>query len=68
MAAEAALLVPTVYDADTKSLGAITREVRRRSERVRSREITPPELTRATFTVSNLGMFGMTAIRPVMIT
>jgi pyruvate dehydrogenase E2 component (dihydrolipoamide acetyltransferase) len=28
--------------------------------------VTPPELSGATFTVSNLGMFGMTAIRPVI--
>jgi len=66
VAAEDALLVPTVYDADTKSLGAITQEVRHLTERVRSGEITPPELTGGTFTVSNLGMFGMTAIRPVI--
>ena len=34
--------------------------------RVRSGEITPPELSGATFTVSNLGMYGMSAIYPVI--
>ncbi|MHB8240455.1 MAG: dihydrolipoamide acetyltransferase family protein [Solirubrobacteraceae bacterium] len=66
VAAEDALVVATVPDADTKSLSQIARESRRLAERVRSGEITPPELSGATFTVSNLGMFGMTAITPVI--
>ncbi|MGN6167965.1 MAG: dihydrolipoamide acetyltransferase family protein [Solirubrobacteraceae bacterium] len=66
VASEDALIVPVVRDADAKSLGAIADEIRRMAARVRSGEITPPELSGATFTVSNLGMFGMTAIRPVI--
>jgi pyruvate dehydrogenase E2 component (dihydrolipoamide acetyltransferase) len=66
VAADEALIVPTVYDADTKSLGAIARDTRELAERVRSGKITPAELSGATFTVSNLGMYGMTAIRPVI--
>jgi pyruvate dehydrogenase E2 component (dihydrolipoamide acetyltransferase) len=66
VAAEEALIVPTVHDADTKSLGAIARETRELAERVRSGKITPTELSGATFTVSNLGMYGVTAIRPVI--
>jgi pyruvate dehydrogenase E2 component (dihydrolipoamide acetyltransferase) len=66
VAAENALVVPTVFDADTKSLGAIAGETRRLADRVRSGQITPPELSGGTFTVSNLGMFGMTAIHPVI--
>jgi pyruvate dehydrogenase E2 component (dihydrolipoamide acetyltransferase) len=66
VAAEDALVVPTVFDADTKSLVAIAGETRRLAERVRSGQITPPELSGGTFTVSNLGMFGMTAIHPVI--
>jgi pyruvate dehydrogenase E2 component (dihydrolipoyllysine-residue acetyltransferase) len=66
VAAEEALIVPTVHDADTKSLGAIARDTRELADRVRSGKITPPELSGATFTVSNLGMYGMTAIRPVI--
>jgi len=58
--------VPTIFDADRKSLGQIGRDARRAAARVRSGEITPPELSGGTFTVSNLGMFGMTAITPVI--
>jgi pyruvate dehydrogenase E2 component (dihydrolipoamide acetyltransferase) len=54
-----ALVVPTVLDADTKALGEIARETRALAERVRSGEITPPELSGGTFTVSNLGMYGI---------
>jgi pyruvate dehydrogenase E2 component (dihydrolipoamide acetyltransferase) len=53
------LVVPTVVDADRKSLGEIARESRRLAERVRSQEITPPEVSGGTFTISNLGMFGI---------
>ena len=66
VAADSALVVPTVFDADTKSLGAIAADTRGLAEKVRSQTITPPELSGATFTVSNLGMFGMTAITPVI--
>ncbi len=66
VATEDALVVPVVKDADTKSLGSIARDTRRLAERVRTGEISPPELSGGTFTVSNLGMFGMTAITPVI--
>jgi pyruvate dehydrogenase E2 component (dihydrolipoamide acetyltransferase) len=66
VAADGALVVPTVFDADTTSLAQIARETRRLAERVRAGSVTPPELSGATFTVSNLGMFGMTAITPVI--
>jgi len=66
VAAEDALVVPTIFDADQKSLGQIGREARRLAARVRDGSITPPELAGGTFTVSNLGMFGMTAITPVI--
>jgi pyruvate dehydrogenase E2 component (dihydrolipoamide acetyltransferase) len=54
-----ALVVPTVFDADAKALGEITRETRTLAQRVRDGRITPPELGGATFTVSNLGMYGI---------
>lgn len=59
VAANDALIVPTVFDADTKSLGAIAAETRQLIERVHAGKITPPELSGGTFTVSNLGMFGI---------
>ena len=66
VATDDALIVPTLRDADTLSLGAIAVEARRLAGRVRTGEIGPSELEGGTFTVSNLGMFGMTAIRPVI--
>ncbi len=59
VAAAEALVVPTVFDADRKSLGQIARDARALAEKVRDKTITPPELSGATFTVSNLGMFGI---------
>jgi pyruvate dehydrogenase E2 component (dihydrolipoamide acetyltransferase) len=66
VATEDALVVPTVFEADAKSLGTIAQETRALAARVRSGAITPHELSGGTFTVSNLGMFGMTVIRPVI--
>ncbi len=66
VAAEDALVVPVVQDADRKALGQIARETRRLAERVRLGQITPPELSGGTFTVSNLGMYGMTQIVAVI--
>jgi pyruvate dehydrogenase E2 component (dihydrolipoamide acetyltransferase) len=59
VAAQDALVVPTIFDADEKSVGEIARETRALAERVRSGAITPPELGGGTFTVSNLGMYGV---------
>jgi pyruvate dehydrogenase E2 component (dihydrolipoamide acetyltransferase) len=59
VAAQDALVVPTIFDADQKSLGAIAKEARRLIERVREKQVTPPELSGGTFTVSNLGMYGI---------
>jgi pyruvate dehydrogenase E2 component (dihydrolipoamide acetyltransferase) len=59
VAGQDALVVPTIFDADQKSLGQIAAESRRVAERVREGKITPPELSAGTFTVSNLGMYGI---------
>ena len=59
VAAQDALVVPTIFDADRKSLGEIAAEARELAEKVRDGKITPPELSGGTFTVSNLGMFGV---------
>ena len=59
MAVEDALLVPTLFDADQKPLAQIAAESRELAERARSRKLTPEELTSSTFTVSNLGMYGV---------
>ena len=61
-----ALIVPTVFDADVKSLGEIARETRALAARVREHSITPPELGGGTFTVSNLGMFGVSSFTAII--
>jgi pyruvate dehydrogenase E2 component (dihydrolipoamide acetyltransferase) len=66
VAAEGALVVPTVFDADAKALGEIARETRALAARVREGTITPPELGGGTFTVSNLGMFGIRSFTPII--
>jgi pyruvate dehydrogenase E2 component (dihydrolipoamide acetyltransferase) len=66
VAAQDALIVPTVFDADRKSLGQISRDARALAARVRAGQITPPELSGGTFTVSNLGMFGTTEFTAVI--
>jgi pyruvate dehydrogenase E2 component (dihydrolipoamide acetyltransferase) len=66
VAAQEALIVPTVFDADKKSLGEIARDSRALAERVRAGVVTPPELSGGTFTVSNLGMFGVTEFTAVI--
>jgi pyruvate dehydrogenase E2 component (dihydrolipoamide acetyltransferase) len=66
VAAPGALVVPTITDADRRPIREIAAEARRLAERVRDATVTPPELSGATFTVSNLGMYGMTAITPVI--
>jgi pyruvate dehydrogenase E2 component (dihydrolipoyllysine-residue acetyltransferase) len=66
VATEDSLIVPTVFDADRKSLLEISREVRRLAERVRRGEVTPAELSGGTFTVSNLGMYGVSSFQAII--
>jgi pyruvate dehydrogenase E2 component (dihydrolipoamide acetyltransferase) len=66
VAARDALVVPTVFDADRKGLRQIAAESRTLAQRVRDGQITPPELSGATFTVSNLGMYGIDSFSAVI--
>jgi pyruvate dehydrogenase E2 component (dihydrolipoamide acetyltransferase) len=66
VAARDALVVPTVFDADRKGLRQIATETRALAERVRDGTVTPPELSGGTFTVSNLGMFGIDSFAAVI--
>ena len=59
VALENGLITPVVRSANTKSVGQISREVKELAERARNRKLTPEEYTGATFSVSNLGMFGI---------
>jgi len=66
VAARDALVVPTIFDADRKVLRQIASDARALAQRVRDGQITPPELSGATFTVSNLGMFGINSFAAVI--
>jgi pyruvate dehydrogenase E2 component (dihydrolipoamide acetyltransferase) len=66
VAARDALVVPTIFDADLKGLRQIATETRALAERVREGTVTPPELSGGTFTVSNLGMFGISSFAAVI--
>jgi pyruvate dehydrogenase E2 component (dihydrolipoamide acetyltransferase) len=66
VATDDALYVPTIFDADARSVAEIAAESRRLTELVRSRSITTEELDGGTFTVSNLGMFGVRRFNAVI--
>lgn len=59
VAIEDGLITPVVRSADQKSLSEIAHEVRDLAERARQRKLRPEEYTGASFSVSNLGMFGI---------
>ena len=59
VAIEDGLITPVVRAADQKSLSQIAGEVRELAERARSKRLKPEEYTGATFSISNLGMFGI---------
>ena len=66
VAANDALVVPTVFDADQKGLREIAADARRLAGKVRDGSITPPELSGGTFSVSNLGMYGVSSFEAIV--
>lgn len=66
VAARDALVVPTIFDADRLSLGEIARTSRTLAARVRDGSVSPAELAGGTFTVSNLGMYGVDSFSAVI--
>lgn len=60
------LMVPTVFHADEKSLLEISREVKELAAACRTGAISPDKLSGASFTVSNLGSFGVESFTPVI--
>lgn len=59
VALEDGLVVPVIRDADTKTVTEISKETRELAGRARDQKLKPQEMTGGTFTVSNLGMFGV---------
>jgi pyruvate dehydrogenase E2 component (dihydrolipoamide acetyltransferase) len=59
VAVEDGLITPIVRDADQLGVAEISQQVRELAKRARERKLQPEEYTGATFSVSNLGMFGI---------
>jgi pyruvate dehydrogenase E2 component (dihydrolipoamide acetyltransferase) len=66
VAASDALVVPTIFDADRKGLREIAADARSLAGKVRDGSITPPELSGGTFSVSNLGMYGIKSFEAIV--
>ena len=66
VATEDALLVPVIADADRKTLAEIGAETRRLADAARRRTLRPEDLHNGTFTVSNLGMFGVRSFTAII--
>jgi len=66
VASDEGLIVPVVTRADAKSLEAIDGEVKDLSKRGRAGKLTLEDVSGGTFTISNLGMFGVTEFRAII--
>ncbi len=60
------LLTPVVRDADKKSVIAIATEVRELAARAKTKKLAPEEMQNGTFSISNLGMFGVDSFAAVI--
>jgi pyruvate dehydrogenase E2 component (dihydrolipoamide acetyltransferase) len=63
---EAGLLVPVIRNVQTKSSQQIAEELYSLARRARARELEPDDLQGGTFTISNLGAFGIDAFTPII--
>jgi pyruvate dehydrogenase E2 component (dihydrolipoamide acetyltransferase) len=63
---EEGLLVPTIHRADAKHLAEIVRESRALATRAREGQASFEEVTGATFTITNLGAYGIDAFTPII--
>jgi pyruvate dehydrogenase E2 component (dihydrolipoamide acetyltransferase) len=59
VAVDEGLLVPVIRDADQKSLGAISTMVKDFAQKAKAKKLQPSDWEGSTFTISNLGMFGV---------
>src|SRR5262249_56594294 len=60
------LVTPVVRQADKKSIVTIAQEVRDLAARAKSKKLRPEEMTDGTFSISNLGMFGIDSFAAVI--
>jgi pyruvate dehydrogenase E2 component (dihydrolipoamide acetyltransferase) len=66
VALDEGLIVPVIHNADKKPLKEIAQEARSLAEKARAGKLTLEEVSGGTFTVSNLGMFGVDAFTPIL--
>ena len=66
VAIEDGLMTPVLRDADRKGVAQIADEVRDLAERARDKKLQPEEMSNGTFSISNLGMFGIEAFTAVI--
>lgn len=67
VALDQGLIVPVVKNADAKSLGAVSVELKQLVERARTGKFTPDDLAEGTFTITNLGTFGIDVFDPIIV-
>jgi pyruvate dehydrogenase E2 component (dihydrolipoamide acetyltransferase) len=60
------LITPVVRGCESKSVATISRDLKELSEKARNGKLKPEEYTNGTFTISNLGMYGVTSITPIL--
>jgi pyruvate dehydrogenase E2 component (dihydrolipoamide acetyltransferase) len=66
VAIEGGLITPIVRSAETKGVAAIAREMKDLAERARARKLKPEEYQGGTFSISNLGMFGINSFASIL--
>ena len=66
VAIEGGLITPVIRDAANKGLGAISAETKALAARAREGKLQPDEYEGGTFTISNLGMFGVASFNSII--
>ena len=66
VALDAGLIVPVIRDADRLGLDALSAAAKDLASRAKSNKLTPDEYKGSTFSVSNLGMFGIETFTPIV--
>ena len=67
MAVENAVVTAVIHKADQAALGDVARQRKELAERARANRLQPADITGATFTISNLGMFGVDAFTAIIV-
>lgn len=68
VALEEGLIVPVVRNVENKTLGILAKELKASVERARTGKFTPDDLSGGTFTITNLGAFGIDVFDPIIVT